>query len=191
MSLNGQKLRNRSVPSPLDAVVNSTLDYYTMGNELPAVGDVVGCEIGPELCLSPFIRAILRLCISNSMRIGETLAIRRIDEIAPSKFFIKGKKKSCSYTIHIPLSPCNRQALDLFKPRQLLFPCSYHTIWRNMCRVGMSYRVTSRVNSIKTHIGRYTLAEKLLELDRREEIQDALHHRSPKSTQYYLLDEST
>ncbi len=90
MFVNNQILRSPSVPSPLDAVVNSTLDYYTLGAGLPAVGDIVGCEIGPEMCLSPLMRAILRLCISNSMRISETLAIRRIDEIAPSKFFIKG-----------------------------------------------------------------------------------------------------
>lgn len=191
MSVNGQKLRNCSVPSPLDTGVKNTLDYYTIGNELPSVSSVVGSPEGQEMCLSPVMRAVLRLCISNSMRIGETLAIRRIDEVVPSKFLVKGQKRSASYTVWIPMSALNRKTLETFGPHQVLFPTSYHSIWRAMNRVGMSTRVTGRVNNIMTHIGRYSLADKLQKLNRTAEIQDALHHRSPKSTQYYLLNEST
>ncbi len=177
-------------PSPLQFARNTTLNYYELGNALPSVSSVVGCELGPEMSLSPLMRAVVRLCISNSMRISETLAIRRIDECSPSMFAVRGKKKSFSYTVQVPISPINRTALDSFEPQQLLFPCTYHALWAAMVRVGMSLRVTSRVNRIVTHRGRYSVAQKLAELNRREDIQGTLHHRSPKSTQYYLLDES-
>lgn len=175
-----------SVPSPLDAVGKSALDYYQVCDGLPTVGSVVGCEEGPEMCLSPLMRAAIRLCITNSMRISETLAIRRIDECSPSVFVVRGKKGSHSYTVRVPVSPINRTILDTFEPQQLLFPCNYHSLWRALVRVGMSQRVTGRINRVVTHIGRYSLAEKLERLNRRDDIQGCLHHKSSKSIEYYL-----
>lgn len=181
----------KSVPSPsapsLDKyAVNSALDYYQVGNCFPPVCESVGTKDNSESTLSWGVRSVIRIVLFYHMRCTELLLLTKIDEIRPSLFLIQGLKKSHSYTVHIPLSPANRTALKSFDIYQPLFPFSYHTIWRKMKTAGMGLRVSSRVNSIVTHRGRFDLADKLERLNLRAGITGCLHHKSESSLSYYL-----
>jgi len=124
------------------------------------------------------------------MRVSECLDLCAKDEIKPTIFLVRAKKKGVNYTIHIPISDRNRNVLNVFIPGQRLFPFDYHYVWRSMVKAGMSLRVTTRVNRVVTHRGRFDLAGKLVQLNERDNITPLLHHRSKKSQQYYTLDQS-
>ena len=185
-----QSLRALSASSPGKYVVNSALNFLDLGSCFPSVSELVGTQDNAEQVLSWGVRAVIRIVLFYHMRCTELLNVTKVDEIRDSLFLIPGLKRSHSYTIHLPISSCNRTALDSFSLDQPLFPFSYHTIWRKMSIAGMSLRVRSRINSIVTHRGRYDLAEKLERLNMREGITGCLHHKSKSSLNYYLPEGS-
>lgn len=178
--------RNSSVSPPLDVALNTTLYYLELGNSLPSVKSIVGTKDNAETVLNPGVRVVIQLVLLYNMRVSECLELRAVDEIKPTIFFVRAKKGGANYTIHIPISDRNRKALAAFRPLQLILPFSYHTIWSSMVKAGMSMRVTTRVNRIVTHRGRFDLAAKLVKLNERSAITPLLHHKSAKSLEYYL-----
>lgn len=101
-------------------------------------------------------------------------------------FLVHGKKRSHDYMIHIPFGDDNLKLVQATPGKTLLFPYTYNSVWRAMCRAGMSVAVTTRVNRIVTHRARYELADKLRELDERNSITPLLHHKSSKSKYHYV-----
>jgi integrase len=175
-----------SAPSPLQHARKSTLYFLAIGNALPAVSSLVKCNDNSEHCLFPGVRVAIQLIILNHMRVGELTQVKKCDEIRPSMFFIKGIKRSHSYSIHIPIDSRNRAILDSMPFSQLLFPFTYQYIYRSMLSAGMSYRVRSRVNRVVTHIGRFDLADKLHLMNLRSSVSSLLRHKSKSSASYYL-----
>lgn len=186
MSCAINKPRYRSIPSPLLAARNTTLYYNSISTGLPTVSSIVGSEENSEMCLNPGVRLVIQLILMNHMRISELLELCPGDEIKPSMFLVRAKKKGYNYSIHIPIDERNRYILGRMHPSQCLFPFSYSFVWRGMVKAGMSLRVTTRVNRVVTHRGRFDLATKLNQLNEKENITPLLHHRSAKSKQYYL-----
>ncbi len=180
------ELNKLSASSPLQVACNTTLYYLSLGRRLPTVKSMVGVENNAEYVLFPGVRLVIQLVLLYHMRVSECLEICAKDEIKPTLFFIRAKKKGANYTIHIPIDDRNRTLLDRFAPDQRLFPLSYHRIWRSMVSSGMSMRVSTRVNRIVTHRGRFDLAEKMVKLNERANITPLLHHKSAKSLEYYL-----
>lgn len=178
--------RNSSATPPLQVACNTTLYYLELGSRLPSVKSMVGTSDNAEMVLNPGVRVVIQLVLMYHMRVSECLDVCARDEIKPTIFLIRAKKRGANYTIHIPVGDRNRTILDHFTPGQLLFPFSYHKIWRSMVAAGMSMRVTTRVNRIVTHRGRFDLAEKLVKLNETSNITPLLHHKSPKSMDYYL-----
>ena len=180
-----QNPRNCSVPTPDQASRSSTLDYKAMGEGLPAVSDLVPCNKNAERGLYAGTRIVIQLVIMNHMRCSECLEIKFKDMIRPFMFLVRGKKKSNDYSIHIPLGGGNLNTILTGDNSALVFPFSYNSIWRAMCRAGMSVAVTSRVKNIVTHRARYELSDKLEELNARASITPLLRHKSKNSKTYY------
>jgi hypothetical protein len=180
-----KQTRSYSVPSPLDTAVNSALHYYDISQALPSVKSILGTTDNSEYCLSPIVRAVLQLVLVYHMRIGELLSITAGDEIIPSSFLVRALKGSTDYTIFIPLSARNRMLLDTFHPSHILFPVTYHTVWRQITNAGCGMRLRWRLNRSVTHSGRYKLAEKLTHLNERSRIGPLLHHKTITSSEYY------
>lgn len=181
---------SRSVTSPLEVAVNSTLYYLSLAGQLPSVKSLVGGRENSEMVLFPGVRVVIQLILLYHMRVSECLDLCAKDEIKPTLFLVRAKKRGAAYSIHIPIDSRNRTALDGFSPGQRLFPFDYHYIWRSMVKAGMSLSVRTRVNRIVTHRGRYDLAEKLVILNERSNITPLLHHKSKKSMEYYLPEGS-
>lgn len=181
------KNRLRSVPSSLHLAGNTTLYYLSICNVLPSVRELVGSGENSETVLFPGVRLVIQLVLMNHMRISECLDICVQDEIKPSIFLVRAKKKGHNYSIHIPIDYRNRKVLNSLHPGAFLFPFSYHFVWRSMVKAGMSIRVSTRVNRIVTHRGRFDLAGKLIHLNQRENITPLLHHKSKKSKEFYIF----
>ena len=174
------------VSSPLHASGNTTLYYLSICNQLPSVKSLVGTTENSEYTLFPGVRLVIQLVLMYHMRISEVLDIRVKDEVKPTVFLVRARKRGVNYCIHIPVDSRNRSILLSCDPGQRLFPFSYHWVWRCMVRAGMSMRVTTRVNRVVTHRGRFDLAGKLQRLNDISNITPLLHHKSTKTRDYYL-----
>lgn len=183
---NRHKISTLSVPSPLNLGRNTTLFYLDVCNQLPSVRELVGSVDNSEMVLYPGVRACIQLVLMNHMRVSECLDIFAKDEIRPSLFLVRAKKNGFNYTIHIPIDGRNRKILSSMLPCTRLFPFSYHFVWYSMVKAGMGLSVSTRVNRVVTHRGRYDLAEKLVQLNEKENITPLLHHKSKKSKFFYL-----
>ncbi len=173
-------------PAPLQPVRNSTLNFLELGYTLPSIKNLVHVNSDAEYTLNRGVRAAIQLTLLNNMRISECLNIKSNDEIKPSIFLVRAKKKGINYSIYIPISGSNRVLLDEQTTPFKLFPFTYHFIWYSMVKSGLSLRVSSRVNRVVTHRGRFDLAAKLEELNQRANITPLLHHKSKSSKKYYL-----
>lgn len=179
-------IRNSFASSPLQFARNTTLYYLSICNQLPSVKSLVGTHDNSEYTLYPGVRLVIQLVLMYHMRISECLDIRVKDEVKPTIFLVRARKRGVNYSIHIPIDDRNRAILLDSEPSKLLFPFSYHWVWRCMVRAGMSMRVTNRINRVVTHRGRFDLAGKLQQLNDISNITPLLHHKSSKTRDYYL-----
>lgn len=186
MTLFSGKPRNCTVTAPDQLVGSESIVYLPVANQLPAIHSFVPCNKNAERYLNSGIRVVIQLVLMYHMRCAECLDIRYRDMYRPFMFFVGGKKSSRDYSIHIPLGHANLSTVLKYKDSTRLFPYAYNTIWRAMVNAGMSVGVTSRVNRIVTHRGRYDVADKLVELNKRASITPLLRHKSDKSKAHYV-----
>lgn len=172
--------------APLQNSVNTTLDYLPLLSRLPDLQNLLPCKQAAVSRLSVHNRAILTLVSLYNMRVSELLSLTIGSMIKPSVFLVQALKHSFAYTVMIPLSPEETESLLVRGRDTKLFPYTYHSLWLAMKRTGLSWSVEFRANQIVTHKSRYDLAAKLSLLDRMNDIQGCLHHRSPASTDYYV-----
>lgn len=181
-----QKLRNRSAPSPDDSAVKYTLDYLFLREELRFFFLFFRTSGISFFYLFPGFQVFFFILFHNSMRASELLAVTAGDELSPSLFLVRGRKRSRGYTVTIPITGVNRLAVDGMPASQRLFPWDYHTIWRAGKRSDIAVNVPGRKTQIVTHKGRYILANALQERGKSDEITSLLRHKSAKSKNYYI-----
>jgi hypothetical protein len=186
MAFSSSSTCSSSVPAPLHSACNNTLYYYSISTLLPAVEDLCCMPPGSAFGLPPGIRVVLQLTFLYCSRISEILNINSDDELRPSLFLVKGKKRSADYTVHIPIDGVNRTAISSSAVPFKLFPFTYMQVYRAALRSGLSIAVEGRRNLAVTHRSRYELARSVSELNKVTSLQDILRHRSPASQGFYL-----
>lgn len=172
-------------PSPLQPACNSTLNYYRIKKCLPSISEIVNCNPLPVSCLNNAVYVVIQLVLLNSMRCSELLNITVNDLLKPSIFLVRGLKKSYSYSITIPMDRLNQKILSVMPKGTRLFPFTYTKVYRSMKAAGLGIDIPTRINQAVTHRSRYELASKLSLLNERENVTPLLHHKSPRTKEFY------
>lgn len=147
------------------------------GNQSAAV-EILPCDIVVLL----FYAAV------NCMRISELLELRWRDYIGNGRFIVKGRKRSRSYAVHMPmlaeLGSVHGQNVD----DQLVIEVSYKRVWQWCERAGIGFRLKGQSNCRRTHAHRYVTASTVSVKTDDRSAGDCLHHNSGRSVSYYIFN---
>ena len=175
-----------SVPSSPLSVMNSSPNS-------PARRSISMCNKN-ESCM-PFVKkqgmvgvegVLLSLLQSNNSRIGELLSITVRDYLGNGDYFVRGKKRSRSYTVHVGYTPDELLGFNPTSKETKVFPVNYRRVYSYCLKHGVGLQLNNRKNVSRTHVFRHIRAKQVREIASVRDCSDVLRHNSPRSISHYL-----
>ena len=179
-------LRTPSVLTPYFSACNTPAFCYVPNMDFPSLVALLGISQAANDAIHPVCRCALRVAISSGARIGEVLRLVVGDILVIDKVWCGAEKGGVSFMIHLPGLSAQVAQWNGAGSGTRLFPCSYHACWSACVKAGIAYRLPERQNVGRTHIGRYILAEKLVNKIGINAVTEGLKHRSKSTASYYI-----
>jgi hypothetical protein len=177
---------NSLVPSPLLSVSNSSPNSPLAGNR---------SRCNKQDPYMPFVKkqgmvgvegVLLTLLQSNNSRIGELLSITVRDYLGNGDYFVRGKKRSRSYTVHVGYTPSELLGFDPTSLNTKIFSVNYRKVYSYCLKHGVGLQLNNRKNVSRTHAFRHIRAKQVREIASVRDCSDVLRHNSPRSISHYL-----
>lgn len=180
----------KPAPSPLYSVSHTIRYYYPDPGVYSPLVELAGlAQLHIDL-IRPEVYTCLQVCFTYMCRVSELLNTHTTDLIGCNRVYVKGRKESRSYTIHLPgidnsFAPGVKVSDD-----ERLFPFTYQQVYRACHRIGIVDTNKTTVNQHITHLSRYIVGQKVNSIASLSGVADVLRHRYKTSAHHYVRKES-
>lgn len=179
------KLRNCSVPTPIQSDGISMLDYTPIINNLPSINELTRTTQQNINSLRLDSILFLQLTFLYCTRFIELYSASFRHYIHPDRIIIPGAKGSASMILYIP-GIKNLVTSQITKINPYLFPkLSYKSVYSDFKKLDLPILIMGTVNKTVTHYGRKTLDQLTKNILTDRELSDLLHHRSKTNSTFY------
>lgn len=179
---------NYSATKPLHPERNSTLYYYNCNTLLPQLRCYPWSNNIKEETLSPICKSVLQVSVLYMSRIGEILSLKVKNIVDPDRVICYGSKRSNGYLMYLPGLSTQVKEWQLKTKETPLFPLTYMKIYRSCIKAEILLNDGQGGNTKKCHAHRYLFARNEINSKGASGVKIALHHKSIKSQEPYLVD---